>query len=122
MKKLSLFLLNITWCLPQNIVGLIFLIINLLRGKIVGRYKGSFLWDSDGSSVSLGYFRFVCNYPHADLLDKIHRHEYGHTLQSYILGPLYLILVGLPSIIWCNCFGKYRKKHNIDYYDVYPEN
>ena len=36
-----------------------------------------------------------------------------------MLGPLYLIVVGLPSLIhniFCNC-----KKHNHDYYDVYPE-
>ena len=46
-------------------------------------------------------------------------HEYGHHLQSEKLGPLYLIAVGLPSIIhnmFCNC-----KKHNHNYYDVYPE-
>ena len=49
-------------------------------------------------------------------------HEYGHTRQSRILGPLYLLVVGLPSIIWAGCFENYRKKHNISYYSIYPEN
>lgn len=27
------------------------------------------------------------------------RHEYGHTIQSRYLGPLYLLVIGLPSIL-----------------------
>ena len=121
MKKLLLFLLNLTWCLPQNIVGFIFLIINLLRGKIVGRYKGSFLWKSDGSSVSLGYFRFVYKSSSEKYLEETHLHEYGHTIQSYILGITYLLIIGLPSIVWCNCFYNWRKEHKKSYYWFYTE-
>ncbi|MCU7947074.1 MAG: hypothetical protein KZQ72_10615, partial [Candidatus Thiodiazotropha sp. (ex Cardiolucina cf. quadrata)] len=29
-------------------------------------------------------------------------HEYGHYLQSLLLGPLYLPLIGLPSICWAS--------------------
>lgn len=32
--------------------------------------------------------------------DTTVRHEWGHTRQSLILGPLYLIVIGIPSIIW----------------------
>lgn len=49
-------------------------------------------------------------------------HEYGHTIQSHKLGPLYLLAVGLPSIIWNGCFKKYREKKGVSYYSVYPEN
>ena len=31
---------------------------------------------------------------------KTVKHELGHTIQSKILGPLYLIVIGIPSIIW----------------------
>jgi hypothetical protein len=48
-------------------------------------------------------------------------HEYGHTVQSRRLGPLYLLVIGLPSIIWAGCFESYRKKHNISYYSFYTE-
>lgn len=33
--------------------------------------------------------------------EKTIKHEYGHQLQSYILGPLYLLIIGLPSGLWC---------------------
>ena len=48
-------------------------------------------------------------------------HEYGHTVQSRKLGPLYLIVVGLPSLIWAGCFDKYREKHGISYYSFFTE-
>ena len=48
-------------------------------------------------------------------------HEYGHTIQSRMLGPLYLLIIGLPSIIWAGCFKGYRKKHNVDYYSFATE-
>ena len=41
-------------------------------------------------------------------------HEYGHTIQSLILGPLYLFVVGIPSFVWCNnkkCIA-YRQEQN----------
>jgi hypothetical protein len=50
-------------------------------------------------------------------------HEYGHTIQSLILGPLYLFVIGIPSIIWCNskkCV-KLRKEKGVSYFDFYPE-
>ena len=59
------------------------------------------------------------------MASKWHReyiaHEYGHTIQSRKLGPIYLLVIGLPSIIWAGCFENYRKKHNISYYSFYTE-
>ena len=68
-------------------------------------------------SVSLGMFIFVNNI--TDI--KTIKHEYGHCRQSNYLGWLYLIIIGLPSIIWAGCFERYRKKHNISYYAFYTE-
>jgi hypothetical protein len=48
-------------------------------------------------------------------------HEYGHTIQCLLLGPLYWIVVALPSAIWCNFFADYRKKNNVSYYKLYCE-
>lgn len=31
---------------------------------------------------------------------RLRVHEYGHTIQSLLLGPLYLIVIGLPSFVW----------------------
>lgn len=71
-----------------------------------------------GSAISLGNFIFLNDrYDYNTLM-----HEFGHTKQSLYLGPLYLIVVGIPSFIWCNCFYKYRVKNRVSYYSVYPEN
>lgn len=48
-------------------------------------------------------------------------HEYGHTWQCLLLGPLYYIVIALPSVIWCTFFEKFREKHNISYYKLYCE-
>ena len=51
------------------------------------------------------------------------KHEYGHAMQSAILGPFYLLVIGLPSSIWCNSrvVFKWRLAHNVDYYDFPTE-
>ena len=49
------------------------------------------------------------------------KHEYGHTIQSPILGPLWSFVIGLPSLIWCGCFAKYRENHKVSYYSFYTE-
>lgn len=48
-------------------------------------------------------------------------HEYGHTMQSHMLGIFYLIVIGAPSIIWAGCFDKYREKTGKSYYSFFTE-
>jgi hypothetical protein len=45
----------------------------------------------------------------------------GRTWQALLLGPLYYIVIALPSVIWCNCFAGYRKKNNVPYSKLYCE-
>lgn len=45
-------------------------------------------------------------------------HEWGHTRQSLYLGPLYLLIIGLPSIIWAMIHTPNSKK---SYYFFYTE-
>ena len=82
-------------------------------------------WKSD-ASMSLGLFVFVSE-GLSDRSDNYREevivHEYGHTIQSLILGPLYLIVIGIPSSVWAN-FPKlieYRKKNNISYFSLFCE-
>ena len=76
--------------------------------------------------VSLGMFIFVGTHKDTsrERAREIASHEYGHTLQSLLLGPLYLIAVGAPSFIWCRHYGKHRGEYaarGISYYSRYPE-
>ena len=50
-------------------------------------------------------------------------HEYGHTIQSLILGPMYLPTIGLPSVIWLNFpgFKHWRRRTGTSYYSFFTE-
>ncbi len=50
-------------------------------------------------------------------------HEYGHTWQSMMLGPCYLVVVGIPSIIWSRSrrCRQARREKGIPYSAFYTE-
>lgn len=106
-------IIQCTWGILQTTAGLIlFLTLGkrkhfFHRGAVVTEWK---------YSVSLGMFVFVGN-KNNELL----RHEYAHTIQSLILGPLYLFIIGIPSFIWAAFFKKYRKLNSIQYRSFYTE-
>jgi hypothetical protein len=54
---------------------------------------------------------------------QVRVHEFGHSVQSVILGPLFLPVMGIPSFLWCNIpyFRRLRKEKGISYYRFYPE-
>lgn len=102
------------WCFPQMLIGLI------IRIATRAEHHGDhYRYNFTQGSVSLGTYIFLCP-SHWDDEETL-KHEQGHTKQSYILGWLYLIVIGLPSLIWCCCFENYRRKHNKSYNDFYPE-
>ena len=105
-------ILNYLWCAPQLLIGLI---VKLVTGAKKDE-RGLYIWNS-GYGLSLDSFIFV----NAGASENTIKHEQGHTKQSRMLGPLYLLVVGIPSAIWCHCFEEYRKKNNISYYDFYCE-
>lgn len=81
-------------------------------------------WHGFGGSLSLGMFIFLDirnDRPENAAEKALLAHEYGHTVQSLMLGPLYLLVIGLPSVIWAGCFGKYRRRTRCPYDKAYPE-
>ncbi len=114
MKKILKAIFTWIWCFPQMYVGLLVKIVT--RAKKDGDH---YRYNVNSGSVTLGTFIFLCPTHWDD--DKVLRHEKGHTVQSYYLGWLYLFVIGLPSLIWCGCFEKYRQKHGISYHDFYTE-
>jgi len=125
------------WQFPQTFAG--FVLINIYK-KILKRttvkdtykecdliYIKHFPSKKSLSGVSLGKYiildldRF---YNNENKLITI-KHEYGHVKQGYIFGPLYLLVIGLPSITQ-NIFSSISNKKGTDYwknyYNRYPEN
>lgn len=67
--------------------------------------------------ISLGQYVIVSRDAN---LETIY-HESGHCRQSQILGWLYLIVIGLPSIIWAALYGIPKIRERWSYYDFYTE-
>lgn len=120
-----------TWGILQTILGFIVFLFHCKDKHYI--YHGAIItiWKPK-TSVSLGLFVFVTSEPFfvkkyegqicsADLSKQLLVHEYGHTIQSLILGPLYLIVIGIPSTIWGFFFGKKRKDKQIPYGAFFTE-
>lgn len=110
------------WQLPQHIVALIYFGYLVMMCKDLGvdsRYKQAIVIPCVmRGAVTLGNYIFVgLNSEYR----KTVKHELGHIIQSKILGPLYLIVIGIPSITYCGLrrlFPSLRKKN---YYNFYTE-
>ena len=114
-----------TWGIVQNICGLVvFLILKVKNpnNKLI-RYNGAIIsqWSVNGS-MGLGMFIFD-GHQNKDDHEETIVHEYGHTVQSAILGPLFIPLIGIPSFIWANFpyFVRLRKRKKISYMNLYCE-
>ena len=98
MKK---FFMEYIWQLPQNLLGMLYK--DCISDDIITRVNCDATdyecyLTRNGGGVTLGRYIFV-NQNYTDLSNVI-LHEIGHTKQSRILGPLYLIIIGIPSISW----------------------
>lgn len=51
--------------------------------------------------------------------DRVFAHEYGHTKQSMVLGPLYLSIVGAPSIVGSISDDIGLSDHHREWYEVW---
>lgn len=115
MKKILLY----TWQLPQNLLGL--LLRQFYKGEDI--YHNEFIVRKSKKmtgGISLGKYIIVnTNTTKTGIL-----HETGHGKQSQYLGPLYLLAVGVPSILKASVFEGHNceGKANWFYYGQYPEN
>ena len=135
MKYVRIALLAI-WMLPQNIWGTICFLWFMFTDWITGKNSRVVLLEqsqivlyseSQESGVSLGFFIIVpyLTRPYSKMV-TVMAHELGHRKQSEILGPLYLLVIGIPSLFY-NCFqyimadlfGVYYFSDH--YYDFYTE-
>ena len=110
--------------LPQNILGLIVIIVTGAFKSKDGRY---WVTGKGGFGVSLGnYIIFGDMNGRYEPTEKSINHEKGHQKQSLHFGWLYLLVVGLPSItrnIWDRLVHKnwpYDKRMKW-YYGSFPE-
>lgn len=95
-----------TWEAPQTIAGNLYSHGRNIAGDVdnVDYYGGATLvnkdrpQDRDAWGLTLGPYINSKNV-RASPEDPLFRHEYGHVLQSKLMGPMYLTSVGLPSLV-----------------------
>lgn len=114
-------LLNIilwVWQLPQNLLGLLLALLYHYRAVARVKDRGVIYWVVPGfrGGISLGKYIIVSTKFFTEN-SELWLHEYGHCRQSVILGPLYLLAIGLPSLIHA---ALYRPEKG-NYYDFYTE-
>ena len=114
------------WQLPQNIAGAILFCSYSTFTDVIVVDEGTSVsvYTSIKGGLSLGAFSFLQKGYYRNpskYVEKTILHTKGHRKQSRILGPLYLLAIGLPSVIWealRTCFKCFRKK---DYYSFFTE-
>lgn len=111
------------WQSPQNALGLAVTGLALLCGgrTLISDGAARVTMAMWRGSVSLG--RYIVLSRRAVLGEGRERallHEMGHQVQSLMLGPLYLPVVGLPSLAWASLrrLGLFR---DFGYGDFYTE-
>ena len=112
------YLLMYLWQLPQNLLGALYRDLLAYKEKVylVNNTEDFTLYAKDTpGSVTLGRHIFTSSRAGSNTI----KHETGHVKQSQILGPLYLPLIGIPSILWAAVHEKIAP--NKSYYWFYTE-
>ena len=107
------FLLTL-WQFPQYLLGLIICICCFRKIKHILPCGDSVIVRVEDfpGGISLGPIIIIAT--GSD--QKTIKHELGHSIQSLYLGWIYLLIIGLPSILWA-IFGK----DGDEYYTFYTE-
>lgn len=107
MKKILAWTGLFIWQILQNLIALVMM---PFLGKMTLMYKKRYCWcfycTNMCGSISLGSFIFL-----GSKSDTTAGHELGHVVDSHWMGPLYLFIIGIPSILWAATFktGNYYK-------------
>ena len=132
MKKILYTIWQCTWGILQTLLGLIMFMLHFKSRHFV--YHGAIIteWNTK-SSISLGLFVFVTSEPYfakkykgqlsvSECSSRLLVHEYGHTIQSLIFGPLYLIVMGIPSTLWGFLpYFQHKRNKGLSYFSFFTE-
>jgi hypothetical protein len=119
--KILYYILNFTWGILANVMGSFVALALLISGHKPRKYFGTvqFLVGENWGGFSLGLFQVVCK----DYTEDLAYHELGHSYQNIWMGPFWLFVVGIPSIIRYNYQNHREKKGlpNADYDSIWFE-
>lgn len=125
LRGIGYWILQLTWGIVMNIAGVMATLFCLvfLKGRIHKNGYG-FITEVGGNwgGLSLGAFALCGNYSTLNEYWFAHtrKHEFGHSIQNMIFGPLFLFIVAIPSAIryWYDVLEKNHKSERDDeWYD-----
>ena len=111
------------WQLPQHLVAYGFFLVNCksVTKKVIRDPDDNFNYITYylvkhvyNCGISLGHYIFFFFFLFHNI--KTFFYEHGHQIQSLILGPIYLIFIGLPSVIG-NVIDRIKYKYFRKNYD-----
>lgn len=119
-RRILFTILQCTWGLPQTLIGLGFFLANRKRPHRIYRGCIDTQWNYYGG-LSLGLFIFTPPDQQSNA-NLIRVHEYGHCIQSLVMGPL-MLFVGLISVAWGDLpyFARLRETKNLPYTACFVE-
>lgn len=105
-KGVLWYVIDMLWQLPQTMVAICYYWYLEMNDKLMMVYEetdehGIYVKSTPGS-VTLGPYIFLSPKAGARTI----RHESGHVRQSRYLGPLYLIVIGIPSMVWAMTYKR----------------
>ena len=105
------------WELPQILIGIIVILCSYSKIKDINKWDGTLVFTLKDfkAGVSFGKLILLGEYYSMDT----YMHELGHSKQSLWLGPLYLLVIGLPSLLHNIIYRLCGRKWN--YYSFYTE-
>lgn len=105
------------WQFPQHLLATLMLVWFVkkqrIRESFHRKHSDIFVINDFPGGCSLGPVIFVYGKD-----ENMVKHELGHARQSMFLGPLYLLVVGIPSLVWNRLWRPSWKR---DYYWFYTE-
>lgn len=128
MKKIILkvlyWILSLTWGAMLSIPGLIGLCVFWAAGCPIIKNGFSYIVvvGNDWGGLNLGIISFV-EKSDEKYFQSTRRHEFGHSLQNIIFGPLQLFVVAIPSVIryWYQTIRDWKRLPNKDYDAIWFE-
>lgn len=91
------YILSYTWGILMNLVGLLASLVLIITTQKTSLYAGiwCFKVGRGWGGISLGLM-FITD---THSFDRLKGHEFGHTVQNAIFGPLFIFLIAIPSFI-----------------------
>jgi len=122
-------ILMYVWQLPQHLLARViwealWLAKRIIQTEYDCTFPGNVFITIRVKSMGVSLGRYIFLDEGYGSIDR--KHERGHSFQSHTWGPLYLLVIGIPSVIgnlWDRIFHKWwsAEKRSAWYYSRWPE-